>query len=45
MSVILEKSLGNIHVQKLREILLLEVDFNTLYKIIFNRRIVLVLEV
>ena len=32
----LEKSLGNILVQKLQAILLLEADFNTINKIIFN---------
>jgi len=30
---------GNINVQKLRAILLLEADFNTVHKITFNRRI------
>ena len=32
----LEKSLGNINVEKLRAILLLEANFNILYEIIFN---------
>ena len=32
----LEKSVGNVQVSKLRAILLLEADFNTLNKIIFN---------
>ena len=41
---ILEKSLGNANMQKLRAILLLEADFNVLHKIIFNRRMILVLE-
>ena len=34
----LEKSKENIHVSKLRAILLLEADFNTLNKIVFNNR-------
>ena len=34
----LAKSTGNVHVSKLRAILLLGVDFNTLNKIVFNRR-------
>jgi len=41
----LEKSLGNINVQKLGVILLLELGFNALHKIIFNRRMIPVLEV
>ena len=44
VSVILEKSLGNINIQKLRVILLLEADFNVLCKIIFNDRMMPVLE-
>jgi len=44
MPVMLEKSLRNINAQNLRVILLLEVDFNALYKIIFNRRMMPVLE-
>ena len=36
--IILEKSVGNIQVSKLRAILLLEADFNTLNKIVFNNR-------
>ena len=32
----LKKVKGNIHNTKLRAILLLEVDLNTMYKIIFN---------
>ena len=36
--VILEKSPRNINIQKLREILLLEADFNMLHKIVFNGR-------
>ena len=40
----LEKSPDNINVEKLRVILLLEVDFNTLHKIVFNIRLVLKLE-
>ena len=34
----LEKSEGNIHIIKLRALLLLEVDFNALNKIVFNIR-------
>ena len=34
----LEKAPGNIDVKKLRAILLLELDFNTVHKIIFNKR-------
>ena len=41
----LEKSAGNIHVQKLRVILLLEADFNAMYKIIFNNRLIPNIEV
>ena len=44
VSVILEKFLGNMNVQKLRVILLLKADFNTLYKIVFNGRIMPALE-
>ena len=40
MSVILEKSAGNVHIQKLRAILLLEADFNAIHKIIFNNRLI-----
>ena len=40
----LEKFLRKILVSKLRTILLLEADFNALHKIIFNGRILLVLE-
>ena len=40
----LEKSLGIINITKLRAILLLEADFNTIHKIIFNIRILLSLE-
>ena len=40
----LEKSKGNIQVTKLRAILLLEVDFNSLNKIIYNHRVLLKLE-
>ena len=36
MSIIFEKSVENMQVSKLRAILLLEVDFNILNKIIFN---------
>ena len=45
VSVILEKSAGNVHVQKLRVVLLLEVDFNAMHKIIFNNRLILNIEV
>ena len=40
VSVMLEKSAGNVHVQKLRVILLIEVDFNAMHKIIFNNRLI-----
>ena len=40
MSVTLEKSAGNVNVQKLRAILLLEADFNAMHKIIFNNRLI-----
>ena len=40
----LEKVAGNINVQKLRAILLLEADFNALYKIVFNNRLIPKLE-
>ena len=36
----LEKVAGNINVQKLRTILLLEADFNAMHKIIFNNRLI-----
>ena len=39
VSIMLEKSLGNIQVYKLRAILLLEADFNVINKIIFNTRL------
>ena len=39
VSVMLEKVAGNINVQKLRAILLLEADFNAMHKIIFNNRL------
>ena len=42
--IILKKALGNINVKKLRAILLLEIDFNALYKIIFNGKIIPTLE-
>jgi len=38
VSIMLEKSAGNIKVSKLRAILLLEADFNALNKIVFNNR-------
>ena len=41
----LEKSIGNVQVSKLRAILLLEADFNILNKIIFNNHTLLLLEV
>ena len=40
----LEKKLNEIHVLKLRVILLLEVDFDAINKIIFNTRLILILE-
>ena len=40
VSVMLEKVAGNINVQKLRAILLLEADFNAMHKIIFNNRLI-----
>ena len=40
MSVILEKIAGNVQVQKLRAILLLEADFNAMHKIMFNNRLI-----
>ena len=40
----LEKLLGNISVQKLQAILLLEVDFNAINKIIFNTRVMPLME-
>ena len=40
----LEKEAGNLDMAKLRVILLLEVDFNRLNKIIFNNRILLKLK-
>ena len=36
----LEKALENMDVKKLRVILLLEADFNTVHKIIFNKRMI-----
>ena len=44
MSVILEKAEGIIDVIKLWAILLLEADFNTTHKIIFNNRLIPTLE-
>ena len=35
----LEKSGGNVNVQKLQAILLLEADFNAMHKMIFNNRL------
>ena len=40
----LEKVAGNVQVQKLRVILLLEADFNAMYKIMFNNRLILNIE-
>ena len=40
----LEKVSGNVQVQKLRAILLLEADFNTIHKIIFKNRLMLNIE-
>ena len=45
MSVILEKLVGNVHIQKLRVILLLEADFNAVHKIIFSNRLIPNIEV
>ena len=42
--VMLKKQLNNISVSKLRAILLLEADFNTSNKIIFNTRLIPTLE-
>jgi hypothetical protein len=42
--VMLEKALGKINMSKLRSMLLLKVDFNTLHKIIFNIKLILKLE-
>ena len=42
--VISEKALGKIEVSKLRVILLLKADFNTMYKIIFSERLMSMLE-
>ena len=36
----LEKVAGNVNVQKLRTILLLEADFNAMHKIIFSNRLI-----
>ena len=44
VSVIIEKSKGVVEVSKLRAILLLEADLNTLYKILFNTRVILLIE-
>ena len=40
ISVMLEKSAGDVNVQKLWAILLLEADFNAMHKIIFNNRLI-----
>ena len=42
--VMLEKAPGKINVDKLRAILLLEANFNTLYKIVFNLWLILELK-
>ena len=44
VSIILEKLYSNIKVTNLRAILLLETDFNALNKIIFNNRVIPVIE-
>jgi len=44
VSVMLEKTAGNVHIQKLRVILLLEAVFNAIHKIIFNTRLILNIE-
>ena len=36
----LEKVVGNVQVQKLQAILLLEADFNAVHKIMFNNRLI-----
>ena len=43
--MILKKSPGNMNIQKLKAILLLEANFNALHKIIFNNRSITALEV
>ena len=40
----LEKSLEKVNIIKLRAILLLEANFNALYKIVFNKHLILDLE-
>ena len=40
----LEKSKGVVNAIKLHRILLLEADFNALYKILFNSRVILPIE-
>ena len=40
VSVMLEKVAGNVYIQKLRAILLLEADFNAIHKIMFNNRLI-----
>ena len=42
--VILEKLVGDLNAQKLQAILLLEADFNAMYKIILNNRLIPSLE-
>ena len=44
ISIMLEKKPNNISISKLRAILLLEVDLNTVNKIIFNIRLILILK-
>ena len=41
----LEKKPNEIHMSKFRTILLLEADFNTINKIIFNIRLILIFEI
>ena len=45
MLVMLKKQPNNILVSKFKAILLLEADFNTINKIIFNTRLIPILEV
>ena len=41
----LEKAIGNMDIMKLRVILILEANFNALYKMVFNSRLIPKLEV
>ena len=45
MSIMLAKAPRKINVKKLRDLLLLEADFNALHKITFNKRVLLQLKV